>query len=193
MDRCGRDPQSLESDTGTERDLRSYGWEAEEKSHFLQSLIPSDVGRELLSNELGLFDLSPFPVDGPLPLHLIPADKLSSSGKRIVAKAKAEGSTIREMYKWYGSARGQRTLTGSPQRVVDHMEEWFLAEGVDGYLIQPSYLPGELNEFVELVIPELVRRGLFRSDYEGATLRENLGLLRPASRYARSLTAADGI
>ena len=193
MDKYDRDPRSLKVTPGLNVIVGRTDAEAEEKYHFLQSLIHPDVGRELLSNELGLFDLSPFPVDGPLPLHLIPADKLSSSGKRIVAKAKAEGSTIREMYKWYGSARGQRTLTGSPQRVVDHMEEWFLAEGVDGFLIQPSYLPGGLNEFVEFVIPELVRRGLFRSDYEGATLRENLGLLRPASRYARSRTAADGI
>jgi N-acetyl-S-(2-succino)cysteine monooxygenase len=65
------------------------------------------------------------------------------------------------------------------------MEEWFLSRGVDGFLIQPPYLPGGLDDFVDLVIPELQQRGLFRTEYEGSTLRENLGLKRPVSRYAR--------
>jgi hypothetical protein len=66
------------------------------------------------------------------------------------------------------------------------MAEWFLGFGVGGFLIQPACLPGGLDDFVDLVIPELQQRGLFRSEYEGATLRENLGLQRPASRYARA-------
>ena len=71
-------------------------------------------------------------------------------------------------------------------QITDHMAEWFLAFGVDGFLIQPAYLPGGLDDFVDLVIPELQQRGLFRTEYEGTTLRENLGLQRPASRYARA-------
>jgi N-acetyl-S-(2-succino)cysteine monooxygenase len=65
------------------------------------------------------------------------------------------------------------------------MEEWFLSRGVDGFLIQPPYLPGGLDDFVDLVIPELQQRDIFRTEYEGSTLRENLGLKRPVSRYAR--------
>jgi hypothetical protein len=68
------------------------------------------------------------------------------------------------------------------------MEKWFLGYGVDGFLVQPAYLPGGLDDFVDLVIPELQTRGLFRSDYEGATLRDNLGLKRPLSRYATATT-----
>ncbi len=64
------------------------------------------------------------------------------------------------------------------------MEKWFRGYGVDGFLVHPPYLPGGLDDFVDLVIPELQSRGLFRSEYEGATLRENLGLPRPPSRYA---------
>ena len=91
--------------------------------------------------------------------------------------------TVRDMYRWFAGARGNRTLKGSPQTVVDSMEEWFVKEGVDGFLIQPAVLPGGLHEFIALVVPELQRRGLFRTEYEGRTLRENLGLPRPDNRY----------
>ena len=64
------------------------------------------------------------------------------------------------------------------------MEEWFRKDGCDGFNIMPPFLPGGLDDFVDLVIPELQRRGLFRTEYEGKTLRENLGLKRPASRHA---------
>jgi hypothetical protein len=64
------------------------------------------------------------------------------------------------------------------------MEKWFDEYGVDGFLIQPSYLPGGLNEFVDQVIPELQNRGIYREDYQGDTLRDNLGLIKPKSRYA---------
>ena len=64
------------------------------------------------------------------------------------------------------------------------MEQWFVEEAADGFNIMPPYLPGGLDDFVELVMPELQRRGLFRTEYEGRTLREHLGLPRPASRYA---------
>ena len=64
------------------------------------------------------------------------------------------------------------------------MEEWFRNDGCDGFNLMPPFLPGGLDDFVELVLPELRRRGLFRTDYEGRTLREHLGLARPPSRYA---------
>jgi N-acetyl-S-(2-succino)cysteine monooxygenase len=102
----------------------------------------------------------------------------------LVDRAKARNLTIREFYLQYAGARGQRTVKGSPQSIADEMEEWFLKEGVDGFLIQPPYLPGGLKTFVELVIPELQRRDLFRTEYEGRTLRDRLGLPRPVSRYA---------
>ena len=81
-------------------------------------------------------------------------------------------------------ARAKAVVRGSPQQIADHMEEWFRKDGCDGFNIMPPFLPGGLDDFVELVIPELQRRGLFRTEYEGRTLRENLGLQRPPSRYA---------
>jgi alkanesulfonate monooxygenase len=95
-----------------------------------------------------------------------------------------QGMTLRQMYQSYAGARGQRTVKGSAQRIADEMEHWFRARAVDGFLVQPSVLPTGLDDFCEMVIPELQRRGLFRTEYEGTTLRENLGLKRPASRYA---------
>jgi hypothetical protein len=75
-------------------------------------------------------------------------------------------------------------VRGSPQQIADHMEEWFRKDGCDGFNLMPPFLPGGLDDFVELVLPELRRRGLFRTEYQGRTLREHLGLARPASRYA---------
>ena len=84
----------------------------------------------------------------------------------------------------YAGARGNRTVTGTPQKIADEMESWFLGGAIDGFLIQPPTLPGGLDEFVATVIPELQRREIFRRNYSGRTLRENLGLPRPVSRYA---------
>jgi alkanesulfonate monooxygenase len=78
---------------------------------------------------------------------------------------------------------GTNIIVGSPSQVVDHMQDWFEREACDGFNIMPPYLPGALNDFCELVIPELQKRRLFRTEYEGNTLRENLGLRRPESRY----------
>jgi FMN-dependent oxidoreductase (nitrilotriacetate monooxygenase family) len=187
MAKYGRNPAHLKITPGLNIIVGRTDAEAEEKHQFLQSLIHPDVGRMLLSQELGI-DLLPFPVDKPLPYHLIDEKGTAQRG-RLVDRARKENMTIRDMYLWYGGARGNRTLKGSPQTVVDSMEEWFLKEGVDGFLVQPGVLPVGLNEIVELVIPELQRRGLFRTEYEGRTLRENLGLPRPASRYAEKAAA----
>jgi len=164
--------------------------EAEEKHRFLQSKIHSDVGLELLSNTLGGFDLSEYDIDGPLPEIPDHYGELSgqTSLRNVVAWAREEKLTIRQLYERFAGARGQRTLVGSPVDIADDMEKWFRGYGVDGFLVQPAYLPGGLDDFVDLVIPELQSRGLFRTEYEGSTLREHLGLKRPPSRYAAATT-----
>jgi N-acetyl-S-(2-succino)cysteine monooxygenase len=160
--------------------------EAVEKHHFLQSNIHPDVGLELLSNQLGGFDLAGYDLDGPLPE--IPARYGALSGQtsmhHILRWAREEGLSIREIYQRFAGARGQRTLVGSAADIVDDMEAWFRGYGVDGFLIHPSHLPGGLDDFVGLVIPELQSRRLFRSQYEGHTLRDRMGLERPKNRYA---------
>jgi FMN-dependent oxidoreductase (nitrilotriacetate monooxygenase family) len=156
--------------------------EAIEKQRYFQSLIHPDVGRELLSNALGGVDLSGVEIDKPLPDGIIsPEDRQSSPRFSYLFKEKL---TVRQMYEKYGGARGQRTLVGTADDIADQMERWFVNRAVDGYLIQPPHLPAGLDEFIEHVIPRLQERGLFRTEYEGRTLRENLGLKRPASSYA---------
>jgi len=186
MEKYGRRPEHLKVMPGFNAVVGRTDEEAEELHQMLQARIHPDVGRQLLSTELGV-DLSSYPVDGPLPYHLI--DTTVAQRKMLVDRAKEGNLTIRQFYLQYAGARGQRTVKGSPQRIVDEMEEWFLKEGVDGFLVQPPYLPGGLQAFVDLVIPELRRRGLFRTEYEGRTLRENLGLPRPASRYQAAVAA----
>ena len=100
--------------------------------------------------------------------------------------AHREKLTIREIALRVAGARGKSVVRGSPQQIADIMEEWFVNEACDGFNIMPPYLPGALDDFVALVIPELQRRGLFRTEYEGRTLRENLGVPRPESRYVRA-------
>jgi FMN-dependent oxidoreductase (nitrilotriacetate monooxygenase family) len=156
--------------------------QAQEKIAYLQTLIHPAVGKELLSNALGGIDLSDYDVDEPLPEHVI-SEKDRRSHPRYAYLFK-EKLTIKQMYQKYGAARGQRTVAGTPVQIADQMQTWFLNRAVDGYLIQPPVLPKGLDEFIERVIPELQNRGLFRTEYEGRTLRENLGLRRPQSRYA---------
>lgn len=156
--------------------------EAIEKERYLQSLIHPDVGKELLSNALGGVDLSDVDVDQPLPDEIISREDRQSNPR--LSYLFKEKLTVRQMYEKFGSARGQRTVVGTPDDIADQMERWFVNRAVDGYLIQPPHLPAGLDEFIEHVIPRLQQRGLFRTDYEGHTLRENLGLKRPASSYA---------
>ncbi|HWK63792.1 MAG TPA: LLM class flavin-dependent oxidoreductase [Rhizobiaceae bacterium] len=159
--------------------------EARDKHEYLQSLIHPDVGRLLLQPELGI-DLTGLPIDEPIPAHLLPTDTNASKAGLNIMRSMVldEKLTIRQMYMRYAGARGQRTIVGTPKQIADEMETWFHESAVDGFLIQPGTLPMGLQDFADLVVPELQSRGLFRREYEGRTLRENLGLARPKSRYA---------
>jgi N-acetyl-S-(2-succino)cysteine monooxygenase len=153
--------------------------DAEEKIRYLQSLIHPDVGKELLSTALGGIDLSDYDVDEPLPDHIVSQEERKTNSRvSYMFKGKP---TLRQMYENFGTGRGQRTVKGTPMSIVDQMEKWFLNRGVDGYLIQPPVLPAGLDEFIVKIVPELQNRRLFRTEYTGQTLRENLGLKRPAS------------
>jgi alkanesulfonate monooxygenase len=95
--------------------------------------------------------------------------------------ARRENLTIRQIALRVAGARGKNVVRGSPRQIADIMEEWFVNEACDGFNIMPPYLPQSLDDFVDGVVPELQRRGLFRREYSGNTLREHLGLDRPAS------------
>jgi N-acetyl-S-(2-succino)cysteine monooxygenase len=89
---------------------------------------------------------------------------------------------------WIAGARGHWQIVGTPTQIADELEAWFRGGAAEGFNVMPPVMPTGLEDFVELVIPELQRRGLFRTAYEGKTLRENLGLARPTNRFAEKAT-----
>jgi N-acetyl-S-(2-succino)cysteine monooxygenase len=97
--------------------------------------------------------------------------------------AKRESLSIRQLYERVAGSRGHKVIIGTPHTIADEMEAWFTGEAADGFNILPATLPDGLTEFVDQLVPELQRRGLFRIEYQGATLREHLGLMRPPSRW----------
>lgn len=154
--------------------------EAEDKFARVQALIHPDVGVRLLSNFLG-FELSGYPVDGPLPE--IPPSRVTSTRVQLLTDlARSENLTIRQLYTRIAGGRGHIQFIGTPTEVADELERWFTGAAADGFNIMPPVLPQGLDDFVEMVIPELQRRGLFRTAYEGTTLRENLGLPWPTRK-----------
>jgi N-acetyl-S-(2-succino)cysteine monooxygenase len=185
MAKYGHSPEHLKVMPGLNPIVGRTEQEAKDKHRYLETLIHPDVGLELLSNALADFDLRPYDLDGPLPEAVFGVTPKGSttSFHNVLHWARVEKLTIRQLYQRYAGARGQRTVVGSATQIVDQMEEWFVNRGVDGFLIQPSHLPGGLEDFIALVIPELRARGLFRTDYEGPTLLDHLGLPRPAGKY----------
>jgi len=165
--------------------------EARAKFEELQDLIQPEVGLALVSALAGGFDLRDYPIDGPVPE--LPETNAGKSRQSLVLDlARREKLSIRELYLRIAGARGHWQVVGTPDQIADTMEERFQNYGADGFNIMAPILPGGLADFIELVLPELRRRGLFREEYEGATLRENLGLKRPPNRFAgRVATAAE--
>ncbi len=128
---------------------------------------------------------------------MLPEDRVpvttNTSRSRLAAMAETarrDNLTLRQLYERYAGTRGSYAVVGTPTQIADVMEEWVRSEAADGFIIQASYLPGGFDDFVTLVVPELQRRGLMRSRYAAATLREHLGLARPANRHARHADAA---
>jgi alkanesulfonate monooxygenase len=185
MDQHGRAPDAMKIMPGLSAVVGRTEAEANEKYEELQSLIHPVVAREILSTVLGGVDLAPYPFDGPLPENLPMSNASRSTFDNVRDMARKENLTMRQVAMRVAGARAKSVVKGSPQQVADHMEEWFRKDGCDGFNVMPPYLPGGLNDFAELVIPELQRRGLFRTEYQGRMLRDHLGLARPASRYVK--------
>ncbi len=154
--------------------------EARAKRAKLDSLVNYANSIASLSIAIG-HDASKFDPDGPLPK--IPESNASKSGReRAIALAKRENLTVRQLAQRLGGYSGL-AMVGTPKTIADEMEEWIETEASDGFTIMFPYLPGGLDDFVNGVVPELQRRGRFRREYEGNTLRENLGLPRPENRF----------
>ena len=179
----GRRPSELKILAGLSVVVAPTRAEAQDKHAAMRALMHPTVGRFFLSNDLEV-DLSELPLDEPIPPHLIPKEARFHKAyfDQIVAAIRDRNPTLRELFMSY--ERGKTTMVGSPSDIADTMAEWMAAGAADGFMLTFNQLPGDLAAFVELVVPELQRRGLYRTEYERGYLRDRLGLVRPANPHA---------
>lgn len=180
----GRAPDDLKVMPGVALFVGRSAAEADEKYEALQSLLDPAIAFALLRERVGGLDLSGYDLDGPFP-ELEGNTARMSTPPALVRLARRENLTLRQVAMRMAAARTHWLLKGTPQHVADQLEHWFRNEAADGFNLLPQIVPGSISEFVDLVVPELQRRGLFRTAYEGRTLRENLGVPRPENRYTK--------
>jgi alkanesulfonate monooxygenase len=189
MARYGRRPEELLVLPGISPVIGRTEAEARAKWAELQALIHPSVGLNTLEPFWPNDDLRRWDLDAPPPYYPEPPKGINSRAHVVIELARRERFTVRQLYEYLAGARGHWVVVGTPKTIADQMQSWFENGAADGFNVMPPVLPQSLNEFVDLVIPELQSRGLFRTAYEGKTLRENLGLARPASRYAAAATS----
>jgi FMN-dependent oxidoreductase (nitrilotriacetate monooxygenase family) len=179
---AGRTPDHVKIMPGVMPIIGATVEEAQEKLALLQGLIDPVVGIGLLAAHTNNVDLTKYPLDGPVP-DLPDTEGFQSRQKLFLDLARRENLTLRQLFQRVAIARGHRVVLGTPQSVADDLELWFNSGAADGFNVLAPLLPNGLEEFVDLVIPELQRRGLFRTEYTGTTLREHLGLSRPRNQF----------
>jgi FMN-dependent oxidoreductase (nitrilotriacetate monooxygenase family) len=180
----GRTPDQLLIMPGISPVVGRTQQEAEAKWAELQKLIHPAVGLATLAPFWPIDDLRQWDLDQPPLYYPEPPKGINSRAHVVIELARREKLTIRQLYEYLAGARGHLVVIGTPDKIADTIQQWFEQGAADGFNVMPPILPESLNDFVDLVIPELQKRGLFRLAYEGKTLRENLGLARPKSRYA---------
>ena len=183
LQRIGRKPGDLKILPGILPIVAGSRAEAGEKRDFLETLVPARVGIDLVSSWCGV-DLSAYPIDGPLPPlpDVSTYDGQRTNLERLKAFAK-EGLTIREIARRISNAGTGPVMAGTPTEIADEMEAWYAGGAADGFNLMFPLLPSDWLDFARLVVPELQRRGLTRKDYASGTLRDRLGLPRPANRF----------
>jgi len=162
--------------------------EAQRLSRELNELADPEVGRRRLSGRFGGYDFSHLPLDRPLSPSDFPDPKTVEAARSrtevIIGLVRREKLTLRQLLASLAGARGHFTMAGTPEQVADLMEDWFTGGAADGFNIMPPILPQMLDVFVAEVVPLLQRRGLFRTEYTGETLRDHYGLVRPVGMRA---------
>jgi FMN-dependent oxidoreductase (nitrilotriacetate monooxygenase family) len=174
MAKYGRAPEEIAVLPGVMPIIGKTEAEARAKLAKLQAWISPTNAITLVASRIG-YDVSGYDLDGPVPPP--PASEGSRTFHGVLYEmAKRENMTLRDLYNLTAAARGHWVICGTPKKIADILEEWFVEGAADGFNILPAYFPGAFADFVDLVIPELQRRDLFRREYEGATLREHFGL-----------------
>ncbi|MCH4249100.1 MAG: LLM class flavin-dependent oxidoreductase [Acinetobacter populi] len=183
--KAGRDPDAVKVMPGIMPVIAETRELAQQKFDYLQSLIDPEIGISLLSAFIGNIDLSQYSIDDPVP-DFPTTEGWQSRQQLILEVAKRENLTIRQLYQKVAGARGHRILIGTAEDIADELQYLFEQGAADGFNILPPTFPQDLTIFVDQVVPILQQRGLYRTEYEGHTLREHLGLVRPRSRYHAS-------
>jgi FMN-dependent oxidoreductase (nitrilotriacetate monooxygenase family) len=183
MSKSGRTPNSMKILPGLSVVVAPTRQQAQDRHAAMAELMQPVVGKFFLGNDLEA-DLADLPLDEPIPAHLIPKEAKFHKAyfDQIVATIRSQNPTLRQLYMSY--ERGKSTMCGSATDIADRMEEWMDGKAADGFMLTFNQLPDDLVAFVDLVVPELQRRGRFRRAYEGPHLRDLLGLERPTNIYA---------
>jgi FMN-dependent oxidoreductase (nitrilotriacetate monooxygenase family) len=175
---CGRAPEAVSILPGVMPIIGATNEQAKEQLDRLQSWLTPTNALSLVSQRIG-HDISGYPLDGPIPDLPPTTNRGQAFSNALLELARREKMSLRDLYNITAAARGHWVICGTPRRIADIFEEWFSGGLADGFIIMPAYFPGAFDDFVNLVVPELQRRGLFREDYAGATLRDHLGLGPP--------------
>ena len=181
----GRNPDQVKVLPGISPFIGSTTKEAEELHEEFSNLTQPAYSIEQLKRMTGA-DLSSYDLDGPFPREVIDDSGERGVGSRfqvVLDIIDREQPTIRQLLHRLAGARGHRVVAGTPEYVADEMQRWHETGAADGFNVMPPWLTGGFDVFVEEVVPILRRRGLFRTEYDGSTLREHYGLDRPASQY----------
>jgi len=176
MAKYGRAPDDIAVLPGVMPIIGATDAEAREKLAKLQSWLTPTNAATLVASRIG-YDVSGHPLDGPVPPPP-PSEGSRTFSHVLYETARREKMTLRDLYNLTAAARGHWVVCGTPHHIADTLEEWFVGRAADGYNILPPYFPGAFADFVDLVVPELQRRGLFRRNYHGTTLRDHFGLAR---------------
>lgn len=180
--RHGRDPAHVKIMPGLMTIVGATEEEAQARYRELQGLMSDENSMRVLARLCGDVDIFALPPDSPLPP--LPLSNAAQARQRhLVEKAKRENLSIIQVARYLATSLGHHLLVGTPQRIADTMEAWVKAGACDGFTLLQPYYPKPLERFVDMVVPELQRRGLFRTDYAGTTLRDHLGLPVPPNRY----------
>ena len=184
---AGRTPHQVLILPGLNPMIASSEAEAKRMVRELNESADPEIGRRTLSSRFGGYDFSHLALDEPLKPDDFPdPDTVEASRSRaemVTGLVRRESVTLRQLLARLAGARGHFTFAGTPEQVADLIEDWYRDGAADGFNVMPPLFPGMLDAFVEQVIPILQRRGLFRTAYEGTTLREHYGLERPVARF----------
>ena len=186
--RCGRDPEHVKVTQLVNTVSAATKAEAEDKWAEIDKL-PLEIDALSLLSEALNFDFATKGMDEAFTDDEIGGmSGLLGIRDRVVRASGKKNPTVRDFIHFSGRGRVHNPIVGGPKEVADRLEQWFVERACDGFVVSATHVPGAYEDFVRFVVPELQRRGLFRTDYAGTTLRENLGLPVPpvgASRRSR--------